>query len=198
MVVEKLPTEHRAPAKGRILDCANRLFYEDGIRTVGVDRLIAESSVTKATFYKHYRAKDNLIVAYITNRHHTVRDDIEAIIAAAPDAETALRRLVQEVGDEIGAPGFRGCPFINAAAEFADPLHAVRQVVRAHREWYTEKIAGLLRDVGHPAPGDAADEFLLVRDGALAGGYAGDAIAASAAMSRVATRILDGVAIVRR
>lgn len=196
MAVDKLPTAHRAPAKGRILDCADRLFYEDGIRTVGVDRLIAESSVTKATFYKHYRAKDNLIVAYITNRHHTVRDSIGVIIAAAPDAETALRRLVQAVGNEIGAPGFRGCPFINAAAEFADPRHPVRGVVTMHREWYTETVVGLLREAGHPAPGDAADEFLLVRDGALAGGYAGDAIAASAAMSRLASRVLDGVAIV--
>lgn len=198
MAVEKLPTAHRAPAKGRILDCADRLFYEDGIRTVGVDRLIAESSVTKATFYKHYRAKENLIVAYITNRHHTVRDSIEMIIAAAPDAETALRRLVQSVGNEISAPGFRGCPFINAAAEFADPRHPVRQVVTMHREWYTETVVGLLREAGHPAPGDAADEFLLVRDGALAGGYSGDAIAASAAMSRLASRVLDGAAIVRR
>jgi len=198
MVVEKLPTARRAPAKVRILDCADRLFYDAGIRTVGVDRLIAGSSVTKATFYKHYRAKDNLIVAYITNRHHTVRDSIEVIIAAAPDAETALRRLVQAVGNEIGAPGFRGCPFINAAAEFADPLHPVRQVVRVHREWYTDTISGLMRDAGHPAPGDAADEFLLVRDGALAGGYAGDAVAATAAMGRLASRVLDGVAIVRR
>jgi len=197
-VVEKLRTAHRAPAKGRILDCADRLFYEEGIRTVGVDRLITESSVTKATFYKHYRAKDNLIVAYITNRHHTVRDNIEGIIAGAPDAEIALRRLVEAVGNDIDAPGFRGCPFINAAAEFANPLHPVRQVVTMHREWYTETIGALLRDAGHPAPGDAADEFLLVRDGALAGGYAGDAIAASAAMSRLANRVLDGVAIVRR
>ena len=197
-VVTKLPTAHRAPAKGRILDCADRLFYEDGIRTVGVDRLITESSVTKATFYKHYRAKDNLIVAYITNRHHTVRDNIEGIIAGAPDAEIALRRLVEAVGNDIDAPGFRGCPFINAAAEFANPLHPVRQVVTMHREWYTETVVGLLREAGHPAPGDAADEFLLVRDGALAGGYAGDAIAASAAMGRVANRVLDGVANVRR
>jgi len=197
-VVEKLPTAHRAPAKGRILDCANRLFYEDGIRAVGVDRLIAESSVTKATFYKHYRAKDNLIVAYITNRHHAVRDNIEAIIAAAPDAEPALRRLVQAVGNEIVAPGFRGCPFINAAAEFADARHPVHQVVTMHRGWYSETVVGLLREAGHPEPGDAADEFLLVRDGALAGGYTGDAIAVSAAMSRLASRVLDGVGIGRR
>lgn len=198
MVVETLPTAQRAPAKGRILDCADRLFYEDGIRTVGVDRIIAASSVTKATFYKHYRAKDNLILEYINNRHHKVREDIEMIVATAPDAETALRRFIQAVVTEIGTPGFRGCPFINAAAEFADPAHPVRRVVSMHREWYVDLVAELLRDVGHPVPGDAADEFLLARDGALCGGYAGDAIAASAALTRVANRVIDGALQLRR
>ncbi len=197
-VVATHPAAPRAPAKGRILTCADKLFYEDGIRTVGVDRLIAASSVTKATFYKHYRAKDNLIVEYITNRHHTVRDGIEGIVAAAPNAATALRQLVQAAVTEIGTPGFRGCPFINAAAEFADPLHPVRQVVAMHREWYIDRIAELLRAAGHPVPGEAADEFLLARDGAFSGGYAGDTIAASAAMSRVANRILDDAAINER
>ena len=198
MVVATHSAAPRAPAKGRILTCADKLFYEDGIRTVGVDRLIAASSVTKATFYKHYRAKDNLIVEYITNRHHTVRDSIEAIIAAAPDAATTLRQLVQAAVTEIGTPEFRGCPFINAAAEFADPAHPVRQVVTMHREWYIDRITELLRAAGHPVPGDAADEFLLARDGAFSGGYAGDPIAASAAMSRVANRVLDDVAINER
>ncbi len=198
MVDATRPTERSAPAKARILDCADKLFYEDGIRTVGVDRLIAVSSVTKATFYKHFGAKDNLIVEYMTRRHHKVRENIEAVVASAPDAETALRRLVQAVVTEIGAPGFRGCPFINAAAEFADPMHPVRQVVAMHREWYIDLVTELLRDAGHPVPGDAADEFLLARDGALAGGYAGDAIAASAAVNRVASRVLDDAVIGRR
>jgi len=198
MVDATRPTERSAPAKARILDCADKLFYEDGIRTVGVDRLIAVSSVTKATFYKHFGAKDNLIVEYMTRRHHKVRENIEAVVANAPDAETALRRLVQAVVTEIGAPGFRGCPFINAAAEFADPMHPVRQVVAMHREWYIDLVTELLRDAGHPVPGDAADEFLLARDGALAGGYAGDAIAASAAVNRVASRVLDDAVIGRR
>jgi AcrR family transcriptional regulator len=189
-VVENAPTPQRAPAKGRILETANELFYEDGIRNVGVDRIISASSVTKATFYKHYRAKDNLIVEYITSRHETVRANVEAIIAAAPDPETALRDFVAAILAEIDSPGFRGCPFINAAAEFPDSAHPVRQVVTAHREWYVETLADLLKGMGHPVPGDAADELLLARDGALAGGYAGDSIAASAALSRIADRVL--------
>lgn len=190
MVVELPPTTQRAPAKGRILETANVLFYEDGIRNVGVDRIISASSVTKATFYKHYRAKDNLIVEYITARHATVRANVEHMIAEGPNAEAALRAFVAAVIAEIGSPGFRGCPFINAAAEFSNPEHPVRQVVTAHREWYVDTLAELLKEMGHPVPGDAADELLLARDGALSGGYAGDSIAASAALARIADRVL--------
>jgi AcrR family transcriptional regulator len=189
-VVETPPTAQRAPAKGRILETANDLFYEDGIRNVGVDRIIAASAVTKATFYKHYRAKDNLIVEYIQARHDRVRQNLEAIAAEAPNARAALLAFVNAITAEIAAPGFRGCPFINAAAEFPDSDHPVRRVVIAHREWYVDTLAGLLREMGHPVPGDAADELLLARDGAMSGGYAGDSVAASAALGRIANRVL--------
>lgn len=189
-MVDSPPTPQRAPAKGRILETANDLFYEDGIRNVGVDRIISASSVTKATFYKHYRAKDNLIVEYISGRHDTVRANVEAIIAASPTPEAALRTFVQAIVTEIGSPGFRGCPFINAAAEFSDANHPVRVVVMNHREWYVDTLADLLKQMGHPVPGDAADELLLARDGALSGGYAGDSIAATAALVRIADRVL--------
>jgi len=190
MVVEIAPTIQRAPAKGRILETANVLFYEDGIRNVGVDRIISVSSVTKATFYKHYRAKDNLIVEYISSRHETVRANVEEMIRTSPNAESVLRSFVAGIIAEIDSPGFRGCPFINAAAEFPDSEHPVRRVVTTHREWYVETLADLLKEMGHPVPGDAADELLLARDGALSGGYAGDSIAASAALARIADRVL--------
>ena len=191
MIVEDPPVTQRAPAKGRILDTATVLFYEDGIRNVGVDRIIAASSVTKATFYKHYRAKDNLIIEYISGRHRAERARLENLIALSPTPEAALRAFVAESAAEIAAPGFRGCAFINAAAEFPDPNHPVRVIVGDHREWYVETLADLLRGIGHPVPGDAADELLLARDGAFSGGYAGDSIAAVAAMSRVASRVLS-------
>ena len=101
MVVEEAPTTQRAPAKGRILETANELFYEDGIRNVGVDRIISASAVTKATFYKHYRAKDNLIVEYISARHVTVRESIEAMIASAETPEDALHLFVADIAAEI-------------------------------------------------------------------------------------------------
>jgi AcrR family transcriptional regulator len=185
------PTQRAPWAKSKILETANELFYGDGIRTVGVDRLISESAVTKATFYKHYGSKDRLIVQYVRFRDKSSRDRVNAVVEAQSDPEVALRALMTQVSDEISSPDFRGCAFLNAASEYPDPTHPVRLVVAEHRDWYTSVLTKLLADMGHPMPGDAADELMLACDGARGGGYAGDAIAATTALSRVIERVLD-------
>ncbi len=182
----------RAPwAKNRILETANELFYGDGIRTVGVDRLISESSVTKATFYKHYGSKDRLIVQYVRFRDKSTRDRVHSVIDGHPEPEKALRALMAQVSEEISSPGFRGCAFLNAASEYPDSSHPVRLVVAEHRDWYTDVLTTLLSEMGHPMPGDAADELMLACDGARGGGYAGDPIAATTALARTVDRVLS-------
>lgn len=193
-IVDSEQNAQRAPwAKQRILDTANELFYGDGIRVVGIDRLISVSSVTKATFYKHYGSKDALILRYIRGRHEAMREEITTLVEETSDAESALRGIVSSLVAKIPQPGFRGCAFLNAAAEFPDPQHPVRDVVTNHREWYTDVVAGLLGRIGHPMPGDGADEFLLAVDGAQVGGYAGDPIAATTSLQRAVDRILAAV-----
>jgi AcrR family transcriptional regulator len=177
-----------------VLVTADRLFYHEGIRTVGVDRLIAESSVTKATFYKHFGAKDNLVLDYIGRRREEARRFLEKIAAESDGALATLRGIADAIVDGIQQPDFRGCPFINAASEFADRSNPVRAIVVAHREWYTVALDDLFREAGHPMPGDAADEFYLARDGAMVGAYAGDPIASVAAFTRVTDALLAACA----
>lgn len=179
-----------APAKVRILGIANDLFYRDGIRTVGIDRLIHDSAVTKATFYKHYRSKDILITDYITARHEASAAELDSLISSAPNAAAAIRNFAAAIAAEIALPSFRGCAFLNAAAEFSDPNHPVRRIVADHRDGYTDRLVELTRELGHPAPGDAADELMLARDGAMSGGYAGDPIAATSALGRIVERVI--------
>ncbi|MDQ2699427.1 MAG: TetR/AcrR family transcriptional regulator [Actinomycetota bacterium] len=182
-----LPT---APAKLRILETANQLFYEDGIRNVGVDRLISASSVTKATFYKHYGSKDRLIAEYIAHRHRRVAEWLADVVEADDDPAHILRALQEAITSAVGSPGFRGCPFINAAAEFPEPNHPVRRAVESHREWYVDVLEQLLRRMGHPMSGDAADDLNLARDGAMTGGYASDPIASTTALNRAFDRVV--------
>src|SRR3954454_24645098 len=100
----------------RLLRTASELFYAEGIRAVGVDRVIEVAGVTRATFYRHFPSKDTLVVAYLRAVHDAART-----VAGDKPGEQRLRRVVGTMSELVCAPGFRGCSFINAAAEFADP-----------------------------------------------------------------------------
>ncbi|THG32305.1 TetR/AcrR family transcriptional regulator [Naasia lichenicola] len=185
-----IPAARRpSAAKIRLLEVADELFYADGINTTGIDRIIAEASVTKATFYKQYGSKDALILEYVVGRDRQVRESLTQQSDEDRDPEKTLRSLIAGIIGDTGRPEFRGCPFLNAAAEFPDPRHPVRRAVSEHRDWFTSYLEDHLAAMGHPTPGAAADELYLLRDGAMTGGYAGDEIAATSALSRAAERI---------
>jgi AcrR family transcriptional regulator len=179
-----------APAKVKILQVADDLFYSEGIHTVGVDKIIAAAHVTKATFYKHYRSKDLLIVAYVTGRDRLTREYFRQREEELGDPRAVLRALSESIVVEATRPGFHGCPFINAAAQFSDASHPVRVAVSEHRVWYRDTLIRLLTTMKHPCPSEGADDLLLARDGALSGGNVGDAVAAGAALRRAFERTL--------
>jgi len=179
-----------APAKQRILETADQLFYDEGIRTVGVDRLIAAAHVTKATFYKHYGSKERLVVAYVENRHRVVAEWLAGIARESDDPAAILRSVRDGIVTAIETPQFRGDPFANAAAEFPDHGHPVRRAIEDHRDWYLGVLEDLLRRTGVALPGDVADDLMLARDGAMSGGYVGDPIAVTTSLRRAFARVL--------
>jgi AcrR family transcriptional regulator len=163
-----------SPVAARILRAAAGLFYADGIRAVSADRVIAAAEVSKVTFYRHFATKDALVVAYLDAVAAAERAAVDAAAAEHPDDPGAvLRGYAAVLGRESCAPGFRGCPFINAAAEYADPDHPVRAVVAGHRRWMVETAAGLLGRLGLTDPEAAAEELVILRDGAMVAGYVG-------------------------
>jgi AcrR family transcriptional regulator len=193
--VTSIQTPQRvSPARERLLAVADELFYADGIIATGIDRLIAAAQVTKATFYKHYGSKDALILEYVAGRDRQVRTALEDLRSSRRDAAGVLAAVVDAVVADTARADFRGDPFLNAAAEFADRGHPVRLAVVEHRDWLTGFLEDRFRELGHPRPGAAADELVLLRDGAVCGAYAGDAVAATSAFVRAAERLLAGAA----
>lgn len=156
--------------RDRILDAATELFYAHGIRAISADKIIERAGITKVTFYRHFRTKDALVVAYLERQAALERGALDQLRAAADDDADALRRFAAAAGAEACRPGFRGCAFINAAAEYADPDGPVRQVVAGHRAWYREMFAGILGRMGVADPAQAADEVMMLRDGAMVSG----------------------------
>jgi AcrR family transcriptional regulator len=155
----------------RLLDTASRLFYAEGIHAVGVDRLVSEASVTRATFYRHFAGKEGLVVAYLQAKDALAHALLAAAEAQTSDPVSLLHAVVVAITEDVCSDGFRSCPFINAAAEYPDSESPVRQAVQAHRAWFHDTLLQLLTSAGHPDPSGAAARLVILRDGAMVGGY---------------------------
>jgi AcrR family transcriptional regulator len=178
--VAETATSRPSAARDRLLATAARLFYAQGIAAVGVDRLVGEAGVTRATFYRHFPGKDDLVVAWLRAGDEAVRTAVQRSAALDDDPVMLVRRLVAAIGAELCGPGFRGCAFINAAVEFPDPASPVHRVVREHRAWLARTLTDALGRGGHPDPAAGAQRVVVLRDGAMVAGYLGDPVAARA------------------
>lgn len=170
-----------SPARRKLLVAASALFYAEGIHRVGVDRIIEAAQVTRATFYRHFPGKEDLVLAYVRAQDGLVRQGVTELAARRRGAALLLG-LAASVGDQVCVGGFRGCPFLNAAAEYPDPADPVHRAVVEHRAWFEGVCATALAEAGHPDPVGAARTFLMLRDGATAAGYLGDPAAARQAL----------------
>jgi AcrR family transcriptional regulator len=151
----------RTAMQERILEMADRLFYGQGIRAVGVDTIAAEIGISKRTLYNYFPSKDDLIVAYLSRR-----------LQPAPPSD--LPPLQQILGsfdrlERTFASGvFRGCPFVNAVAELKEPAHAANKIAFTFKEqrrtWFRDLLVRL--DVGDPDT--LALQLQLLVDGAIA------------------------------
>jgi AcrR family transcriptional regulator len=180
-------------ARERILTTADRLFYSEGVQAVGVQRMVDESQVTRVTFYRHFPSKDDLVLAYLEVRAERARVALDRILNAFPDdPKGALKAWAVAFVNDGVIDEYRGCAFVNAAAEYADVRHPVRLRAVAQREWVNRITDRLLRESGHPEPEKATRLLMALRTGYVfsAGleepdGWAEEFLAAQA-------RIVDG------
>ncbi|MFE1313110.1 TetR/AcrR family transcriptional regulator [Streptomyces sp. NPDC058755] len=177
------------PPRERLVQAASRLFYYEGVRAVGVERLISEAGVTKVTFYRHFASKDDLVVAYLLTKDAYYKEVAEPLAAAHPPAE-AIDLIFEAIAEHARERGFRGSPFLNAAAEYPDADHPVRGLVTSHRDWIRTLFQDLLTRLGHADPESAAGALLMLYDGAMAAGYLDDSTAAH-------KTLLDAVRLIR-
>ena len=177
-----------APVRERILDAATEAFYREGIRAVSADKIISAAATTKVTFYRHFPTKDDLVAAYLDRQSAQIR---EAAGTLPEDPCEALSALAQAMSSEACRPGFRGCPFINAAAEYPAADHPVRAAVRRHRDWFRGLVAGLAGRLGAENPELAADQLIMLRDGAMVHGYVPDPQTVAGSLLQAGRAVLE-------
>src|SRR5262245_20030510 len=163
--------EHKratSEARQRILETADRLFYQEGVRTVGIDRIIAEAGVAKMSLYKHFPSKDDLILAVLQYREEGVLNFFRSAMERhGKKAKTPLRAFFAALKDFFESPGFRGCPFQNAAIELADPAHPGTKFVRGHKQRFQEFLAGLVEEALGKRAAKVAPAVGLLVEGAI-------------------------------
>ncbi|WP_144712844.1 TetR/AcrR family transcriptional regulator [Curtobacterium pusillum] len=179
--------------RDRLIEAGSELFTAEGLRAVSVDRVIERAGTTKVTFYRHFRSKDDLVVAHLELRAEQERHGIGAAMElAAGDVDRTFELIAATLGTMACTPGFRGCPFINAAAEYPDPESAVRRTVDRHRSWCKETFERIVAPLRLADPAGVAADLMLLRDGAMVAGYLdGEATLAASFLrsSRALTRV---------
>jgi AcrR family transcriptional regulator len=157
-------------ARARLLNTATRIFYAEGIHSVGIDRIVAEAEGTRATLYRHFASKEDLILAYLDVADRGIRGQVAAAQAGSRSAPDQVRAVARSITEGIRSPGFRGCAFLNAAAEYPDAAHPIHQAVLSHRQWFLNTVTDLLAQTADTPADTAGRHFVMLRDGAMAAG----------------------------
>lgn len=179
-----------ASKRDELVQSALKIFYEGGFNAIGMDRIAAETGVSKTSIYKHFRTKDDLILATLRLRDEQFRNWlVRRVEALASEPPQRLLAVFDALKEWLTEPGFKGCMFVKASAEFQDranPIHAAAAEHKRLLQLYLEKLA---ERAGARKPAELAVHLQLVSEGAISIAHLHDPrLAADAA--RTVARVL--------
>jgi AcrR family transcriptional regulator len=179
----------------RILQTASALFYQRGVRAVGVDLVVEEAGVAKTSLYRHFRTKDDLIAAFLGREDEDFWNNWNRFTELhKTDPVAELEAHLDWIGERVGRPNYRGCPQLNVAAEFPDTDHPARRVAVAHKQELRRRLKGIAERLRVKHPDELAGQLSLLINGAfvssqiLSPGEAGPLLRATASALIAAAR----------
>jgi AcrR family transcriptional regulator len=169
----KATTRRGAPRRGepsareRLVESAIELFYQEGIRAIGIDTVVARSGVSKSSLYRTFASKDELIEAFAEEQNRRFWQWWDGTIARHPGApRRQIEALFEAIPEQIANPQFRGCPFINLATEFPDHRHRGTAIACNNKREVRQRLRVLARALGARNPRKLGDQLALLIDGA--------------------------------
>src|SRR5580698_10924776 len=180
----------RPSARERLLAAANELFYNEGVHTVGIDRIVEQAGVAKASLYNTFGSKDDLVRAYLEYRHAGVTQLITQAVERYDDPRERLLAVFEGQGELFAQPGYHGCAFARASAE-SHPGDAAEQAAEAYRRWVRALLAELAGQAGAPEPEVLARQLHLLFDGSGQSARMDHDPAAAAVARAAAATLLD-------
>ncbi|NJP31817.1 TetR/AcrR family transcriptional regulator [Micromonospora thermarum] len=184
-----MASSRQSPPRDHLLATASRLFYNDGINRVGVDRVLQEAGVTRATLYRHFAGKEALVVAYLEREDKVIQALWKEGLDRAVSADHALELAIEGIADDAYRHHTRGCPFIKAAGEYPDPESPVRQLINKHRAWFHAELRRLLAEAGRDDVDGRAEILAMLRDALMVGCFLDDPDVTRRTFVRAARRV---------
>lgn len=162
-----MKTSSNTPARQRLLETADRLFYQDGIRSVGIDRIIAEAGVAKMTLYAHFPSKDDLILEVLKHRDACFNQTFDAAYERhAKKKQNLLSAFFAALKERVDNNEFRGCPFINAIVEMGHSKACV-ELVRDQKHRFLERLARVVAESTGKKNAELTEAIGLLMEGAV-------------------------------
>jgi AcrR family transcriptional regulator len=184
-------TKPEGSARDRLLAAANELFYEEGIHTVGIDRVIERAGVAKASLYSTFGSKDELVRAYLASRAEARQRRIAEKIAGHEAPRDRILAVFDALGESIVLPTFRGCAFMNATAEGPRRDTPVSQVCADSRSWISDRFTELARSAGAADPAELGRQLTMLYDGATIAAAMDQDMAAATRARAMAALVID-------
>jgi AcrR family transcriptional regulator len=179
-------------ARERLLEAASELFYDEGVHTVGIDRVIERAGVAKASLYNTFGSKDELVRAYLERRHEGTSARITRYLERYTTPRERLLGVFEAQGELFADPGFRGCAFVSASAE--SPGEAVSRAADDYRGWVRGLLTGLAREAGAAEPEKLGRQLHMIYDGASLSARMDHDSSSSVAARAAAAALLDAAA----
>lgn len=182
----------RPNKRDELLQKALDAFNRHGFQATGMDLLVHETGISKTSMYKHFKTKDDLILAVLELRDAQFRDWLIERMQTLGDTPIAqILALFDVLEDWFASPDFKGCMFIRAAAEFQDKTHPIRQQSASHKQQIEDMLKGLVQEAGLENPGLLARQLVLLKEGAIIAAHV-QLSPTAAADAKAAARVLIG------
>jgi AcrR family transcriptional regulator len=163
----------RLTKRDQLIETAWRLFYRDGYHATGIDRILAKAGVAKMTLYKHFRSKEELILAVLEKRSQQLRESLSRYLEAKKRSPEGLLLAVFDwLNEWVSGKDFRGCLFQKAMAEFQDLRDPIHQAALAQKTALYGEVRRLVAEAGLTSPKNLADQLAILVEGAIVNSHA--------------------------
>ena len=157
-----------ASKRDELVQNALKAFYAGGFHAIGMDRLAKETGVSKTAIYKHFRTKEELILATLRLRDEQFRNWlVRRVEALASDPKDQLLAIFTALGEWFDEPQFKSCMFIKASSEYQDRSHPIHAIAAEHKRLLLDYFRMLAEKAGARNPKALAQQLLIIKEGAI-------------------------------